>query len=103
MLLGGGRGGGGVLKFYSSDRCMVFTLSCHSRDQIMVRLCARFRTSKVLKECCVEEMDEEELIEVVRKPFCLWEVSSSCLCEVASRSLRTRIFNLLMGVVYYWV
>ena len=48
------------------------TLSC---ELIMHGWCAHFR-AEVLKECCVEEMDEEKLIEVVRKCSCLWEASS---------------------------
>ena len=48
------------------------TLSGYSCDLIMgITLKA-----KVLKDCCVEDMDEEKLIEIVWMFSCLWEESS---------------------------
>ena len=55
--------------------------------------CAHFRV-KILKEYCIEEMDEEEQIEAVRK--------FPAYGEISSRSYKDYGINVLKGVVYYW-
>ena len=48
------------------------TLSGRSCDLIM----AITLKAKVFKDCCVDDMDEEKLIEIVWMFSCLWEESS---------------------------
>ena len=65
-----------TLKFYSRDSCVVFDTSLlFAQLDNGCGWCAHFR-AKVLKECYMEEMEEDELIEAVGKFSCLWEVSS---------------------------